>query len=421
MLNKSYTVVAIDIEQKKEFAFCIDAKNEEEIRSVLSNKFVILEIHKELSYFENLIENAFQDPITKSDIFKLLTFLAHALWRWVWLKKSLEFLKVSEEKKSVKLLIEKLLKRLDEQFLSYYDIFKDFPEHFDYVFLWIIRAWEQTWSISENILQYVQEQKKIEEQKQNIKWVFIKRGVLLWFVLVVATVITLFVIPQFIKLFKKWWNIPSILSQFSDISIFLKSYWLIIILTTLITTMIFVSFYKYSYKFKKSFDMFLIKSPLFGDIIRTYYTTKYLYFTWTLLKKNVNYIKIMDILIEQTKNIPFRDVFEIMKENVIRWVQLKDMLKWKINKKDNYREIPQWFLLPSLTQALEMWSATWSMWEILYEAYFAFDSLFHDKIKKWINIFDKIFYWFIILLMWILFYAMWSAMAGLYKNAWSIV
>jgi len=68
-----------------------------------------------------------------------------------------------------------------------------------------------------------------------------------------------------------------------------------------------------------------------------------------------------------------------------------------------------------------MGAATGNMGQILYDAFLSFEVILHQKIQKGINIFDKIFYAFIILLMGVLFFAMGTAMAALYKNAGSMV
>ena len=416
MFKQSYEIRAIDKVSRKEYQIFAKSNSNETVKASINKSYDIKSIKIKKSFLNNVISNLFKEQITKSDIYKLLNFIALALWRWVRIKKALEFLFVSEQKSQVKLLIWNMLNNLDKHFINYYDIFKEFPEHFDHTFLWIIRAGESSWSISENILQYVKEQKKIENRKDDIRNIFIKRWLLFFLVVLIAWIIIVFVIPQFSKLFDSWDKWPWILKVLTSISDLINNYWTILALLLIWIITSFTWLLKYNYFFRWKFDKFIIKLPIIWSIVRTYHTSQYLYFVWTLLKKNVNYIKILDILIDQTKNIPFKTVFENMKDDVIKWVALKDLLKK--NKSD---EFPDWLLLPSLNQALEMWSVTWNMWDILYDTFLTYELVLHEKIKFWINIFDKLFYWFIILLMWILFYAMWAAMAGLYMNAWSIV
>ena len=422
MFPQTYTVTAICKKTRKEFIFELVSKKKEVIESSLGDKYIVQDIKRKKTDLEKWFEKVTISPIKEDDLLKLLDFLAKALGRGVRIKKALDFLSASEEKPAMRHLISRMLERLESQFSSYYDIFKDFPEHFDHTFLGIVRAGESTGTLPENILQYIEDRKKMIEQNKMIKGVFMKRGILLSVVLLIASVIITYVIPQFVKLFEESPNIPAILSILSGVAALLKNYGLIFLAILGGSVGSFIFLIKHSYQIKKIFDRLMVRVPIVSEIIRTYYTCQYLYFTGTLLMKNVNYIRIMDILIEQTQNIPFKEVFEIMRENVIKGVPLQEMLKRsEQNLKTTYRKIPKGYLLPSLAQALEMGAATGNMGQILYDAFLSYEVILHQKIQKGINIFDKIFYTFIILLMGLLFFAMGSAMAALYQNAGSMV
>ena len=227
--SQVFIVKVTEKNTRKEFIFELKAKSKKLIEKSLEKKYVVQEIRRKKSDLEIRLEELLVDPIVKEDVLKLLNFLAQALGRGVRLRKALEFLLVSEEKKSVRMLIEKILAKLEQQFSGYYDIFKCFPEYFDHTFLGIVRAGESTGSLSENILQYVVEQKKMMQQQKDIQGVFVKRGILLIVVLLIAAVIITFIIPQFVKLFENAKSLPGILLFFSAIASFLKNYGLFIL------------------------------------------------------------------------------------------------------------------------------------------------------------------------------------------------
>jgi type II secretory pathway component PulF len=130
----------------------------------------------------------------------------------------------------------------------------------------------------------------------------------------------------------------------------------------------------------------------------------------------------MDILIDQTKNIPFKEAFVIMKENVIKGVSLPEMLRRsEKNLETTYKKIPAGLFLLSLSQALEMGSLTGDMGKILYDSFLTYDEILSQKIDVGIKLFDRILYMGIVLIMGVLFYAMGTAMATLYQNAGSMV
>lgn len=422
MFLRSYSVKAINRTNWKTCILKVHWYSSKSIEKELDNYYQITDIKPIKSKFEIQLEMLFKEPISKTDILRLLNFLAQALERRVKLKKALEFLHASEEKSSVKILLEDLISTLEKSFTSYFDIFSRFPKYFDDNFLWIVKAWETSGNLPENIFQYIHEEKKIIEQKKTIQAVFMRRWTLLLAVIWIATVILTFVIPKFLALFSKANTIPPVLIFFSWISSFLTHYWILTLITLIWFWLITYVLIKNFYTVRKQFDLFLLKIPILNDIIRTYYTCHYLYFTWTLLKKNVWFVKIMNIIIEQCQNIPFKEVFEIMNNNIKAWQSLQDMLKYNMRLKSaTYKPIPKWFLLPSLTQALEMWAATWNLWQILYDSFLAYEQILNEKIDKWIKIFDKIFYAFIVTVIGWLIFAMWSAMASLYKNAWQLM
>ncbi len=419
--KKTYIVGLEDIKTRKEFIVELKVRNKDDIYTHFKNKYNIKQIHLKQSKLEFLLEELKHKNVTEGDIISLLRFIAISLKRGVRFQKALEFLLVSETNKSKQFVIKKLLKRIKKQFVSYYDIFKDFPEYFDFTFLWVVKAWESSGNLAENILKYIEEREGRIKQQQEVKNILIKRSVLLIAVLLVATVIIAFVIPQFEKLFKDGTS-PALLSILGNIAHVLKTYWLVMLLliTALVSSFMFIL--KQNYKFRKQVELFVLKTPLVWDILRTYYTSQYLYYTWTLLIKRVNYLKIMDILIWQTKNIPFKEVFELIKENLIKGITLQTMLKDSEDKKEvNYKKIPNNLLLPSLFQAIEMGAVTGNMWEIMYDAFLSYNEVLQQKIKLWIKIFDKVFYSFIILLMVFLFLAMGSSMLALYKNAGNMI
>ena len=420
--TQTYEVIATNKATREECVIRASAKSKKSLEHSLEGRYIVHEIRRLPTDLEKLLDTLTFDPVNEQDVLRLLSFLAQAMSRGVRFRKALEFLAASEEKRSVRELLTKMITRLEEQFTSYYDIFQGFPEHFDASFLGIVRAGESSGTLADNIAQFVVDRNKLLKQKREIIGVLTKRGVLFGIVMLIAAVIISFVIPQFNKLFVNTNAAPSILVILNYVATFIKNYGLLL-LGSIVGGVVFLMFFiKQNYRARKIFDEILVRFPIAGEVLRTYHTCQYLYFAGTLLMKNVSYIKIMDILIEQTASVPFKEVFEIMRENIIKGVSLSEMLRRSDqNLETNYRKIPTGYLLPSLAQALEMGAATGSMGQTLYDAFLSYEIVLHQKIQKAIKIFDAVFYAFIILVMGLLFAAMGAAMLALYKNAGKIV
>ncbi|PCI25365.1 hypothetical protein COB57_01405 [Candidatus Peregrinibacteria bacterium] len=416
MFFKKFKIDAVNRKTRKEYVFTLYSSNIDSAKNSISSIYLVQNIKELPTALSQVMDKLTYSKLNEDDVLKFLQFLAHALKRGVVLKKALQFLLSSEEKKAVRKLIQDIIDILDTQFSSYYDIFRQFPEQFPPDFLGIVRAGEISGSLAENILQYIEDSKKMKEQKAMMTALLAKRGILFGVVSLVGLVIVMVVIPQFTKLFKDT-DPPPIFDFVLQISIFLQSYGLYLVGSVIAFVLFIISFYKTNYKFRKKLHKLIIKIPLYGDIFRTYFTAQFLYFTGSLLMKGVHFIRIMDILIDQTWHIPFQKVFKTIRENVIKGVGLPAMVKSSEQNLDApYKKIERGYLLPNLGQALEMGSATGNMGEILFDSYAAYDVLLHQKIQRGIKVFDALFYSGIILCMLVLFAAMGSAMMGLYAG-----
>ena len=135
LFKQTYIVGLEEIKTQKKFEVELKARKKEDIYSHFKGKYTVISIRLKSSKLEKMIEELKYKNITEGDIISLLRFIAISLKRGVRFQKALEFLLVSETNKSKQFVIKKILNRIKKQFVSYYDIFKDFPEYFDFTFL----------------------------------------------------------------------------------------------------------------------------------------------------------------------------------------------------------------------------------------------------------------------------------------------
>jgi len=184
----------------------------------------IFEIFKKIEIFNKLTK------VPKKDILRLIKMIGSSVSRGRTLKSSLEFIGENEDNKNLKKVIKRLIERMEKPFTSQVEIFSIYPEYFEEEFLGIIEAGETSSNLGLYLIDYVEEKRKQNELMGKFKSILAKRAFTLLLVFGVATVVVLFVIPQFKSLFGEELKIPWAMQVLLDISNFLTKFGVYIII-----------------------------------------------------------------------------------------------------------------------------------------------------------------------------------------------
>lgn len=352
--------------------------------------------------------------VPEKDIQRLIKMIGNSLSRGKTLKSTLEFIGENEDNRALKRVIGQLVENMEKPFSSQVEVFAPFPQYFDEEFLGIIEAGETSSNLGQYLVEYTQEKRKQSQMKAKFKSILMSRVITLLMVLAVAIVVVAFVIPQFKALFGEKLSMPWAMGILMHLSEFLLNYGLYILIILagvaitvgyLITT---------NQKIRWWWHDFLLNMPVLGKTLKTYYTAQFAYFLSTLLTKNVDIIKSMNIVIRQTDNVCMVATYK----NIITSMQGGDDLFSAIIKES---EGGRHYMISSIVQAAKVGAETASLGDTLMDVRNDLEEILMVRLERAIKIFSIVFYAVIVFMAVFIAYAIGSAIVVFYNNAQNLI
>ena len=137
-----------------------------------------------------------------------------------------------------------------------------------------------------------------------------------------------FVVPKITGIFKDTGQeLPEITQFVLGVSDFLSANYIVLILGFVSIIVGFKSVYKYSYGFKKSYDGFVLKLPVIGELIQNHELGRFSYILGLMLDSGVSYAHAVKLATTTFNNSAFRESFEIASERVIEGNKLSHALQ----------------------------------------------------------------------------------------------
>lgn len=369
------------------------------------------------SFLAQLLESDFAEKlfrVPKKEILRLIKMVGHSLSRGRSLKLTLDFIGENEDHRGLKKVIEGLQNRMKKPFTSQVELFGIYPQYFDEEFLGIIEAGESSSNLGQYLSDYVQEKKKQMELTQTFRNVLTKRLTTLGMVIVVGIIVVAFVIPQFEALFGENLEIPWAMEFLLKLSDGAQRFGIWILLVIGLSILGFYYALNQIPQFKWWWHHHLLYFPLMGKTLRTYYTAQFAYLLSTLLTKNVDLVKAMNIIIRQSGNVCLQSSYKQLTKSM----QGGDDLFSAIVKQ---HEAGRAYLIPSIVQAAKVGGATASLGHTLMEVRIDLDELFTNRLNRAIKAFSVVFYSFIIFCAVFLAYGIGKALMAFYENAQQLI
>ncbi|MFH0837973.1 MAG: type II secretion system F family protein [Patescibacteria group bacterium] len=358
--------------------------------------------------------SSFFSRVPQKDVLRLVKIIGNSLDRGRTLKSTLDFVGENEDSKPLKKLIQGLREQMDKAFSSQIEIFSAFPQYFDEEFLGIIEAGETSSNLGKYLLDFVEEKKRQISLNTKFRAVLIKRLTTLVIVVMVAIVVVIFVIPQFKVLFGEALEIPWGMQLLMNISDAFKNFGPIILMVVGLGIATFYYLVVHNDNVRWWWHNFLLHMPVLGKTLRTYYTAQFTYLLSTLLTKNVDIIKSMNIIIRQSRNVCIKKTCK----NIISSMQGgDDLFKAIIKEHEEERD----YLVPAIVQAAKVGTATASLGATLMDVRDDLEELFTTRLERAIKVFSAFFYLFIVGFAVFLAYAIASAILVFYENAQQLI
>lgn len=190
------------------------------------------------------------------------------------------------------------------------------PQVFDKLFCNMIQAGEEAGildSILHRLALYLEKSEKIRNQ---VKGAMVYPAVIIVVAILVITGILIFIIPRFQEFYSQAGKAPPALTMMVvGVSHILVSYWYVV-LGVFIGAPIFFTQWVASPSGRDSFDRFLMKAPLFGEVVRKSSVARLSRTLSTLLSSGVGLLEAIDISARTAGNVVIEQAMLRSKESV---------------------------------------------------------------------------------------------------------
>lgn len=204
---------------------------------------------------------------------------------------------------------------------------REHPKVFDHMYVNLVHAGEEG-GVLDNVLErlamYIEKSVKL---KGKIKGAMFYPAAVIVVAILVVSGIMVFVIPSFVKMFEdSGMELPWLTQKVIQASNFFTSYWYIIF-GVLITIPILIKQYYNTPDGRMNLDSFLVKTPLFGDLLIKGAVARFSRTLSTMLTAGVRIIEALDIAAATTKNWPIEQVLLQSKEYISKGNNLSDPIR----------------------------------------------------------------------------------------------
>ena len=258
--------------------------------------------------------------------------------------------------KKLKTIIETSLEKLSK-WKNLKQIFSLFPKTFNSFDISIIEMWEVTWELANSIEIIRTKEEKNKELKWKIIWALIYPMVIVTLSVAMIFVFMIYVIPKIKDMYSDAKvNLPDLTKFVIKTSEFIQAN-LILILSIIWIFILAIKVFKSSKYTKIYWDNFILRVPIFWNLIKKWILAIFSNSLWTLLEKWVIINKALEISSKSLENSYYEKQLKKIISGVSRWENLSSLM-W-IN------EIKTWkqnFYFPiELSSIVKIWEQTWKL------------------------------------------------------------
>ena len=299
----------------------IDASDEDDLEQILrSNGLILLEATKSTFVF-------YRKPrLSEKDLVNFTYLLNLILSSGVPLMSGLNQMAKQSANRRISTAASFIQSKL-ESGKSISDSMAEYPELFPQFYISMVRAGEVSGNLEQvlnDVMAYLEWQIKL---KKDVKAALAYPAIILTAVALLIAVLFIFVMPKFMKIltdFKVGLPLPTKILMFT-VGI-IKGYWPLIILCLLSAPFIFRIFYGTSAG-RRIIDMFFLRIPLFGELVRKLNHSRYFRTFATLFRSGLNMNEILRVSSDVVKNTVIAASFYKVTNAVLGGDQLSKALK----------------------------------------------------------------------------------------------
>ena len=259
----------------------------------------------------------------------------------------------STKNKKLKTIIKTSLDKLSK-WKNLMQIFSLFPKTFNSFDISIIEMWEVTWELANSIEIIKTKEEKNKELKWKIIWALIYPMVIVTLSIAMIFVFMIYVIPKIKDMYSDAKvNLPDLTKFVIKTSEFIQEN-LIIIISLIWLFILAIKLFKTSKHTKIYWDNFILRIPIFWNLIKKWILAIFSNSLWTLLEKWIIINKALLISSKSLENTYYERELQKIISKVSRWQALSTLM-W-------IEEIKTWkenFYFPiELSSVVKIWEQT---------------------------------------------------------------
>lgn len=208
------------------------------------------------------------------------------------------------------------------------DALSKHPNHFDSLFVSLVRAGEQAGALETLLDKVATYKEKTEELKGKIKKALFYPAAVVVVAFIVSAILLLFVVPQFQELFQGFGaDLPMFTLFVIKLSEFFQAYWWAIFGGIAIALYGFVEGKKRSPGFARRLDILALKIPIFGELIRKAAIARFARTLSTMFAAGVPLVEAMESVAGATGNALYREGTLRMRDETATGTQLQQSMR----------------------------------------------------------------------------------------------
>ncbi len=293
----------------------IEARDEQTARLLLSRKKVRIKKlkTKPKDLFENL--HFLQPKVRTKDIVIFTRQLSTMIDAGLPLVRGLEILASQQENPTLKKMLTQI-KTDVESGSTFADALKKYPKHFDRLYCNMVAAGEIGGILDEVLRRLSDYMEKAQALKAKVKSAMTYPIIVLAISTLVLSIILLFVIPTFAKMFADFGSALPLPTQIViNLSNFVKSYFLVMVALGIVFVFLFKKYYS-TQKGRFTVDRLLLKAPVFGPLIRKVAVAKFARTLGTLINSGVPIIEALNVAAGTAGNKVIEETIKNVKASI---------------------------------------------------------------------------------------------------------
>ena len=201
------------------------------------------------------------------------------------------------------------------------------PKYFKSVYIALVKAGEASGKLSEILLRLADNLDKQREFRGKLKGAMIYPVLVITVMLGVIFIMVTFVLPKLLDIYRDFdIQLPLTTQILMSVSEFSRRFWYLILLYAAGVGFI-IKKYLETQRGKRVFDSFLLKLPVVGDVVVKSVLVESTRTLAILISAGVSILDALEIIIDTTDNVIFKEAFKRIYEDVKKGVSMGDAMQ----------------------------------------------------------------------------------------------